>query len=396
MFFNRITRHVIVELVKAFALSLTAMTTLMVLIFLVQEAWREKLTADAIIKLLPYTLPTALCFAIPGTILFAVIVVYSRMSAANEIVAIKSSGIPPSRVIAPALVLAFLLSLCTVYLNDLSVSWGRRGIYRIILHSSAQSIYSMLRSQGTFAKGKIYIDADEVRGDDLINPFIVRKDEDSKDNLEIRAERARIFVDPVEDQLVIQLLNGMIMVGDDVRSWIDRKDFAIPLSDVTKKSGVADSPSNLALNEMASELVSQRVHVDLNQQALALKLVSQAIAGDMIGLTHPQWGADLYEMQRQVYRKHRLVAEPWRRWANGFSCLCFVLVGAPLAIQLRRFDFWTNFALCFIPILVIYYPLLMFGVGQAKSGALPPIAVWFGNLVMVLIGIWLVRKVQNH
>jgi lipopolysaccharide export system permease protein len=392
---NRITRYVVFDLIKSFAIALSAITALMVMVFLIQEGWREKLTGAAILKLIPFTLPTALSFAIPGTILFAVTVVYGRMGGANEIVAIKSLGIPPSRVIVPGLVLAVLLSLCTVFLNDLSVSWGRRGIYRVILQSSAQSIYSTLRSQGTFSKGKIYIDVDQVEGDVLINPFIVRTDDDTQDRLLIRALKARILVDPVEDQLVIQLLNGNIMYGESVKSWIDRKDFAIPLSDVTKKTGAADSPSNLALNEMANELTRQRVHVDVRQQALALKLVSQAIGGDMIGLTHPVWGAELYELQKQVYREHRLKTEPWRRWANGFSCLCFVLVGAPLAIQLRKFDFWTNFALCFIPILVIYYPLLMFGVGQAKSGSLPPFAVWFGNGVMLLIGIWLFRKVQN-
>ena len=393
---NCITRYVVFDLIKSFVIALSAMTALMVMVFLVQEGWREKLTGAAILKLIPFTLPTALSFAIPGTILFAVTVVYGRMSGANEIVAIKSLGIPPSRVIVPGLVLAVLLSLCTVYLNDVSVSWGRRGIYRVILQSSAQTIYSMLRSQGTFAKGKIYIDVDQVEANgDLINPLIIRTDDDTNDSLQIRAERARILVDPVEDQLVIQLLNGNIMYGDDIKSWIDRKDFAIPLSDVTKKTGAADSPSNLALNEMANELTRQRMHVDVRQQALALKLVSQAIGGDMIGLTHPVWGAELYELQKQVYREHRLKTEPWRRWANGFSCLCFVLVGAPLAIQLRKFDFWTNFALCFIPILVFYYPLLTFGVGQAKSGAFPPFAVWFGNAVMLLIGIWLFRKVQN-
>ncbi|MFM7563297.1 MAG: LptF/LptG family permease, partial [Planctomycetota bacterium] len=220
-----ITRHVVSELLKAFALALSAMTTLMVMIFLVQEAWREKLTVTAILQLLPYTLPTALCFAIPGTILFAATVVYGRMSASNEVVAVKALGIPPIKLIIPGLILAFLMSLLTVYLNDLSVSWGRRGIYRVILHSSAQSIYSMLRSEGTFSKGKIYIDVDEIRGQDLINPFIVRQEDDPKDTLQIRAERARILVDPKEDQLVIQLLNATIMLGTEVRSWIDRKDF---------------------------------------------------------------------------------------------------------------------------------------------------------------------------
>jgi hypothetical protein len=37
----------------------------------------------------------------------------------------------------------------------------------------------------------------------------------------------------------------------------------------------------------------------------------------------------------------------------------------------------------------------MFGVGQAKSGELPPISVWLGNVVMLLLGSSLVRKVQR-
>ena len=72
-----------------------------------------------------------------------------------------------------------------------------------------------------------------------------------------------------------------------------------------------------------------------------------------------------------------------------------MFVGAPLAIRLKKFDFWTNFALVFIPILIVYYPLLMFGVSQAKSGALPPWIVWLGNTVMLLYGLWLMYRIQK-
>jgi len=33
------------------------------------------------------------------------------------------------------------------------------------------------------------------------------------------------------------------------------------------------------------------------------------------------------------------------------------------------------------PILIGYYPLLMYGIDQAKSGNLPPYSVWLANLV---------------
>jgi lipopolysaccharide export system permease protein len=88
--------------------------------------------------------------------------------------------------------------------------------------------------------------------------------------------------------------------------------------------------------------------------------------------------------------------EPWRRWANGFSCLCFVLVGAPMAIRMRNADFLTSFFLCFLPILIVYYPVFMLGVDQAKRGSVPPVVVWMGNVLITLWGWWLLRRVVRQ
>lgn len=88
--------------------------------------------------------------------------------------------------------------------------------------------------------------------------------------------------------------------------------------------------------------------------------------------------------------------EPWHRWANGFSCLCFVLVGAPMAIRLRNADFLTSFFLCFLPILIVYYPVFMLGVDLAKKGSVPAVVVWAGNLLVALWGAWLLRGVVRR
>jgi lipopolysaccharide export system permease protein len=102
---------------------------------------------------------------------------------------------------------------------------------------------------------------------------------------------------------------------------------------------------------------------------------------------------DRQEAKHATARLNRIIMEPWRRWANGFSCLCFVLVGAPMAIRMRNADFLTSFFLCFLPILVVYYPVFMLGVSRVKAGALPPPAVWVGNILITLWGIWLLRQV---
>lgn len=390
---NLITRYVIGELSKIFLLSVFTMTLLMVMVFLVQEAWQESLTPETILELIPYTIPTALCFAIPGTVLFSVCIVYGRMSGTNEIVAIKSLGISPNKVIFPGLAIAVVLSLFTVYVNDLAVSWGRTGIYRVILNSSSKTIYSVLNSHGSFNKGPLSIWVDGVSGDTLIRPHIERHDENQNNRIVIRAERAKIRVDAERNALVFRLENGWIEQGDDLRLYIDKKDIDLPLGDVTKKTGSGRSPSNLPLREMKTELTLQNQRVDEQQKKLAINAAFQMVGGDVIGITQPNWNSAIHELDQRVYRKHRLETEPWRRWANGFSCLCFIIVGAPLAIYMRKSDFWTIFGVCFIPILLAYYPLLMFGVEKSKSGDLPPFCVWTGNLVMVGVGLWLIRKV---
>ncbi|MEZ6093792.1 MAG: LptF/LptG family permease [Pirellulaceae bacterium] len=393
---NRITRYVVTEILKTFGMSLTAMTSFIVLIFLVQEALREKMTLTAVLRLIPYLLPTALCFAIPATMLFAVCVIYGRMSANNEIVTIKSSGISPSVVMVPGLVVAFLLSLVTVFLNDVSVSWGRRGIYKVVLESSSQTIYTMLRAQGQFAKGQIFINVDDVDGDVLVHPFIVRTNEKGEDTFSIRALSARILVDVPNEQLILSLKNAQISQGKSFESHLDQKDIPIELSDVTKRNDTSSRPWNLPLREMQPATLLHSQHLKSLRQAMATRLVSQQIGGDMVGLTHPEWGAELYELREAKFDGYRLAAEPWRRWANGFSCLSFVVLGIPLSVLFKRFDFWTNFAFCFIPILVLYYPLLMYGIGQAKAGGLPPYSVWLGNIVLLIIGGTLVHRVNRN
>ena len=120
------------------------------------------------------------------------------------------------------------------------------------------------------------------------------------------------------------------------------------------------------------------------------------IAGDFATLRGPQWADDQMHLANERSRLFRLLYQSARRWANGFSCLFFVLIGAPMAIRMRNADFLTSFFACFCPILVVYYPLLIFGVDQAKRGSLPGSAVWMGNVMLALFGAWLMRRVIRY
>ena len=389
---NLLSRYVTFELLKVFLITLSAMTAFMLLVGLVQEAVRENLTPATILNLIPYVVPNALCFAIPGTMLFSTCLVLGRMSAENEIVAIKSMGISPMSVVIPVLVLAFLLSLVTVYLNDLASSWGRKGMYRVVLNSVEKTIYSVLSTQRSYQNGRVSIVVDDVVGQELLKPRVQIFDSGTGGEVQFQADRARLVVDADKGKLIFAVTNAVGQIpGQNINGVFPEHDFEIDLSAATRKGERKSNAKDLPLNQMAEATRQQKQEIERESRQMALQAAFQVLGGDLIGLTHARWNQQIFERQANIYQLYRLQTEPWRRWANGFSCLCFVIVAAPLAIYMKKADFWNTFAICFIPILLCYYPLLMYGVGQAKSGDLPPPIVWLGNLVLLGVG-WILSK----
>ena len=100
---------------------------------------------------MPYVLPNALRFTIPMTLLLAATLVYGRMAGFNELIAAKAVGISPTEIVMPSLVLAFLISLVTCWLNDVAVSWGRLGIQHVVTTGMEDIIYGALQTQQTFS-----------------------------------------------------------------------------------------------------------------------------------------------------------------------------------------------------------------------------------------------------
>src|SRR5690606_33022682 len=93
----------------------------------------------------------------------------------------------------------------------------------------------------------------------------------------------------------------------------------------------------------------------------------------------------------------RLHTEVHSRLAMSTSCLFFVLIGGPFAMLQARRQFLTSFILCFVPILVVYYPLVLGMMSLGRTGHVEPVwAMWVGNSVLLAAGLIVLRKVLRH
>ena len=392
---NIVPRHVLSELLKVFFMALAGLTLLMLIVGITRQALDEGVGLKHIVQLMPYILPDALRFTIPATILFAVCSVYGRMASNNEIVALKSLGISPLTVLVPSFVLAFFVSWLTFWLNDIAVSWGRDGVRRVVIGAVEDIVLSRLRMRKEYSTRFFSVIVEDVEDKKLIKPTFTFRDKKHGAFVTLRCEHAQFESDG--KVLKLKCFNGE---GSDGKNWYKFPDteetIEFDLDQIRDDDTAQWSPSNMALRKILKVLKEQPRKIEAIERELAAKASLQIISGDYTALTSDEWQTDQRVLDHEVYVLHRLRTEPFRRLANGFSCLCFVLVGSSLSMRRRNGNALSSFFLCFLPILIVYYPLLAFGVDQAKSGAMPPWIVWLGNVVLAGWGLWLLRRVMRY
>jgi lipopolysaccharide export system permease protein len=390
-----LTRYVLREIGLVFAITLVSLTSLMILIGAVQQAVAQGLGLAQILMLLPYLLPNALLFAVPGTILFAVSNVYGRMSALNEITALKSLGLSPMVVLWPALLFSVLLSFTTVWLNDLAMSWGYHGVQRVVVDSLEDIAYGMLRTNKTFNRPAFSIVVKEVVGHKLIKPIFTLPAPDGSGSYTARADVAELKSNAGSGKLTVELENSIIEAPGQYAAFPNEK--IVREIDIAPQSGYGDSaPAHLALWQFPEATARHKVLIEEHEEQMAAQSGLQMLTGDFDGLTGRGWNDGADRLQHLKWQLFRMQTEPPRRWANGFSCLCFALVGATMAIRMRNSDALTSFFMCFGPILLLYYPLLALGTDRAKAGAISPYCVWLANMGLVVWGGWLLRRVLRY
>ncbi len=392
-----LSRYILIELTKWFLISLTALTLIIVIFGVSREALHHGLPPAQVAMLIPYTLPSALRLSIPGTLLLAATFVFGRMSSSNEIVAVKSMGISPITILWPMWALAFVLSVATVFLNDLAVSWGRNGMQHVVINAVEDIAYGMLRTQKRYKSQYFEINVKDVEGRKLIRPIIGIKGHDDSPAVTITAREAQLHSDLEKGLLIISLQDPEIETEGGLHVKLPGpRERVIPLDEASRAGSISKAPSKMRVAELSGEITDQKDRIEQMENEMAVEAANQMLGGDFDELTGSKWKTRDNVLAEATRRLHRLRTETWRRWADGFCCLCFAWIGAPMAIRRRNNDFLTSFFLCFMPILLVYYPLLVWSVNGAKSGDLPSYSVWLSNLLLVIWGGWLLRKVVRY
>jgi lipopolysaccharide export system permease protein len=396
---RKFTRYVLGDVIQLFVVMLCGLTSLIMLGLVLHHLISAGLGLSAFAQLLPFASVMSLQFAFPAALLFAVCTVYGRLAADNELIALKSVGVSPWSIMKPTLIFALLLSPVAVWMIDLAVSWGSPGMQRVILHSLEETIYRVLRTNRSYtSQAGIAIHVQDIEDRWLIKPTITIYDGENRSPNTTTAERGRISRNAETECLMIELVDYSADNGDrwNFDGGKDTLLIPIPLWKATQKNRATDSASMIPLRQISHKKTEVESAMQRNAESL-LTRSSMALAS---GRLH--WYQDELAQRQQfdirdgAHKLERLQAEPWRRWAQGFSCFCFAWLGVPLAIRFRSADYIATFGVCFLPILLLYYPLFMLGVDKAKGGDWHPASPWIANFVLLAVGGWFTRKVYRE
>ena len=177
------------------------------------------------------------------------------------------------------------------------------------------------------------------------------------------AEEAELRSEPDKALFTIICRNGKLDVEGHGRIHVSQRRARTFGSARTRRRSTleVDHPSYMAMNDIPNAIAGaaegNRRRCTTNGRP---RRAVQMMTGDFDGLIERRMedGRDVCS-PRPSRRSIACETEPHRRWSNGFSCFCFVLVGAPLAdATCATPTFSRPSSLCFLPILVVYYPLL--------------------------------------
>ena len=387
-------RYVFCELLKVFSLALTGLTVLLVFVGVVGEAARSGLGPQQILQILPYIVPSLLPFTIPATLLLTVCVVYGRLAGDHEVTAVRAAGISVMALLWPSIFLGGILSLLTLVLTDQFIPWARANIQRTVTSAMEDIFLDMLRSQMQVVdpQNGISVTVMGVKGKTLLMPTF-RHSLPNGTVVTLQAQEGSLEFDLERQEVVLHLVRGHLDV-DGSSIWFIRERYPFPLPRSRNKT----VPRELTVRTIERELkgVARERETLRNKQ-----LVSAVLAlseGDFEKFRQPEFLYYDFTIDDLTGRYNRLHTEVHSRFALSCSCLFFVLLGSPFSMLQARRQFLTSFILCFLPILLIYYPVVMLCINLSKENDLfdPTWAMWIGNGLMFLAGMSVLRRLLRN
>ncbi len=334
-----------------------------------------------IVTIIVSFLPAALVYSIPWGFLTAVLLVFGRLSAGNELTAMRAAGLSISRIARPVLLLAVAASALCLWI-DLYVAprylQNLQTAFVQMATSNPSAAFTGDQVINDFPGEKIFVG--KKTGNQLENIRVFELDDASRPVRVVFARSGTLETDTEHKQIIMNLEG----------TRYEQRDYGDP-DDLTKVHDgiILDSfPLSISLDELFTKKQGRRKPEAYTYDELRGELAAkhQQLAADRESLktTHEdEWRKTL---RNDTAQKTAILTEINKRFSFSLACVTFALIGIPLGITAQRQETTVGFALSLLVALSYFLIIIVVNAFHEKAHVHPELLIWLPNAIFLLLG----------
>ena len=340
--------------------------------------------ATFIITFIAYFLPLSLIFSIPWGVLTAVLLVFGRLSAGNELTAMRTAGLSIWRISRPILGLAVIFSVICLWINLYVAPRAQQNLkdafFQVATNNPAAA-FSGDQVITDFPSKKIYVGSKD--GNKLENIHVFDLNNDNQPVRVVFARTGSLETDLANKQIIMRLEN----------SRFEQRDYAVP-GDLTKiRDGITmgDFAFPISLEELYAKKQGRRRVESFTYEELKDDLAKkrEQLAKDKAQPRNPD-PAVQSALKRTIKIDTGTVAaaatELNKRFSYSLACLTFALIGIPLGITAHRQETSAGFGLSLIVAFTYFLIIIVVNTLREKAQLHPELLIWLPNVIFLVLG----------
>jgi lipopolysaccharide export system permease protein len=334
-----------------------------------------------VLKAIALLVPYVMAYVLPFAILTAVVLVFGRFSADQELTAVRAGGLSLLSLVTPVLLLSLALSGICAWFN-LSIAPRCRAAYKdIIFQLGTRSISNLITEDRFIDEIPGYILYIRKKDGDKLEDVRLYELENYQIKLRVSAKTGVIHYDSATHIMQFELFEVVTELRQD-RDPVLGPDFVGPPPPEKPDWLTAQAGKYVTDPKDLTPFMKNERKPKLTEMTLsALWRERRELESAGIGVMPVR-----IQMHRQI--------------AFSFACFAFTLIGIPLAIQAHRRETSIGVAialgLVLMGLVLIYYAFFVAGEALGtKENLNPHLLMWVPNVLFQLIGAVLLRRADH-
>ena len=334
---------------------------------------------ELVLTFLNYILPFSLTYTLPWGFLTAVLLVFGRMSAESELIALRSSGVGFMRIAMMAGIIALVCAGICFWINvefaPRAQATYKKALYELAIHKPL-SMFESDRVIDSFPGHKIYIERSD--GQQLFNLLVFELDANNDPKKVIFARRGLLHTDIPNRRLLLEIFDARYEERDHLN--------AQALSKIRQGITMQRSTIPISLQELFEK--------NQNKRTLSAFTIRELMANIDAGVQAPETAAPL--SARSASELSEMRTEFSRRFAFSLASVALGLIALPLAVSAQRKETSVGFLLSLIVAFSYFFLMLTVGWVKGKPAWHPEWLIWMPDAVFLTLGVFMLRRLSTR